>query len=291
MTAPTLHSPEDTFPPLPNHTHNPKGYIDAITTRRRAALSNPLRPGTTFAVRLTIPTPGPMSDSANANLRTVPLPAPPCHPEPADYILTLQNPVVGANGVSKYGQLWACSVSLASTADGDGGSVWYQTDRVIAKIVQPSMVYLPHISCWPSEFRSPEILAMKEDIAYKQLAPLQGSTIPYYFGMHQVRTPCQEEAWMLVMEKIEGPTVHEWHEFLPHRLEDDESSLSQAAHATRLEELKNLVRWQVNCVSVQMVSSEASPFVYAVVRTDRFCLRNEAFKRYTILMSYTGIPL
>ncbi|KAK0237024.1 hypothetical protein EDD85DRAFT_953018 [Armillaria nabsnona] len=61
-------------------------------------------------------------------------------------------------------------------------------DRVIMKIIQPSLICLPDPD-WHLEMQDyvrPWTLWCTEDEAYQELQPLEGSTVPYYFGKQKV---------------------------------------------------------------------------------------------------------
>lgn len=64
-------------------------------------------------------------------------------------------------------------------------------DKVIVKIIQPSMIWFPgpDFNLWyigMSDYRVPEELFARESLAYEWLAHLQGAGIPYLFGTHEV---------------------------------------------------------------------------------------------------------
>ncbi|KAJ7939874.1 hypothetical protein B0H13DRAFT_2299919 [Mycena leptocephala] len=44
---------------------------------------------------------------------------------------------------------------------------------------------------------------------YQTLAHRQGLSIPYFFGVFDIITPSREAAWVLVLEFIPGPTIHD----------------------------------------------------------------------------------
>ncbi|KAF8892005.1 hypothetical protein CPB85DRAFT_1331677, partial [Mucidula mucida] len=83
-------------------------------------------------------------------------------------------------------QVWVAKVFKAN-----GGTTVQQSqpERVILKILQPSMCPLPDGR--GIRLGSPaHQLAYSEEILYKHLLPLQGSQIPYYFGTFLVTYYC-----------------------------------------------------------------------------------------------------
>ncbi|KAJ6530375.1 hypothetical protein DFH09DRAFT_1370749 [Mycena vulgaris] len=61
-----------------------------------------------------------------------------------------------------------------------------------------SQVWTAHSDPWN--------LANREAWAYRNLAQKQGLCVPYFFGIHEITTPSQESAWVLVLEFIPGIT-------------------------------------------------------------------------------------
>ncbi|KAI5885149.1 uncharacterized protein SCHCODRAFT_02594471 [Schizophyllum commune H4-8] len=85
---------------------------------------------------------------------------------------------------------------------------------LVFKFIIPSYTQLPEYDITSADiimglYVFPEVRAMKEATAYKKLADFQGSTIPYFFGMHNVTLPHGEVAYLLVFEYIVGPTLQE----------------------------------------------------------------------------------
>ncbi|KAJ6487916.1 hypothetical protein C8R45DRAFT_1144560 [Mycena sanguinolenta] len=82
---------------------------------------------------------------------------------------------------------------------------------LIMKIIQPSLCLLPEPdnAHWRQEYYDPLDLAHNEAWVYRMLADRHGLTIPYFFGIFDIITPSGEAAWVLVLEFIPGPTVHE----------------------------------------------------------------------------------
>ncbi|KAF8892013.1 hypothetical protein CPB85DRAFT_245820 [Mucidula mucida] len=104
-------------------------------------------------------------------------------------------------------QVWGANVFKA---DSCGPAVQQsQPERVILKILQPSMRPFPDDR--GIRLGSPaHQLAYSEEILYKHLRPLQGSHIPYYFGTFLVTLPNGEDAYVLILEYIEGEVLQEW---------------------------------------------------------------------------------
>lgn len=56
--------------------------------------------------------------------------------------------------------------------------------RIVLKIFQPSLSFIPDPEYdWSGEYANPEELAKNEDQAYTVLADIQGTYIPYYYGI------------------------------------------------------------------------------------------------------------
>ncbi|KAK0436272.1 hypothetical protein EV421DRAFT_1908141 [Armillaria borealis] len=80
---------------------------------------------------------------------------------------------------------------------------------------------------------SPRHLAHMEDLVYGKLESLQGTVIPYYFGLHKLTIHNREVARVLVlfMEYVDGVTVPQWkrtyvkHENLYSDDEDDDDEV------------------------------------------------------------------
>ncbi|KAJ7769705.1 hypothetical protein DFH07DRAFT_282467 [Mycena maculata] len=64
----------------------------------------------------------------------------------------------------------------------------------------------PSDSHWREAYYDPLDLAHNEAWVYQMLAHRQG---PYFFGLFNIITPSQEAAWVLVLEFIPGPTIHD----------------------------------------------------------------------------------
>ncbi|KAI0064537.1 hypothetical protein BV25DRAFT_1914250 [Artomyces pyxidatus] len=185
----------DARPPAPRYEFDPgdrEGSFRAHQRRlqglRQAALANPLRAGHTFALDIARHR-GPQQPDAR------PLPA--FARAAARRTLVLETPL--QTQPDHRSQVWTARV-----AD--------HPERVILKIIQPSMILIPDPSWrdWEDSYAPPRALAETEDIIYRRLQSVQGSTIPYYFGMHDATMPNGEFAYILVIEKIEGVTVQEW---------------------------------------------------------------------------------
>ncbi|KAI4518466.1 hypothetical protein K525DRAFT_208464 [Schizophyllum commune Loenen D] len=101
-------------------------------------------------------------------------------------------------------QVWLAR--LAATGDVDPDVT------LVFKFIIPSYAQLPEydtaaIDIITGMYVFPEVRATKEATAYKKLADYQGSTLPYFFGMHNVTLPHGEVAYLLVSEYVVGPIL------------------------------------------------------------------------------------
>lgn len=83
-----------------------------------------------------------------------------------------------------WSQVWIASVQGHARCDLPSAGDLAQ-ERVVVKIIQPSMLCIPepHRSRY---YLPPRQAAVNEDLIYRQLTSLQGTAVPYYYGMHQV---------------------------------------------------------------------------------------------------------
>ncbi|KAL1697555.1 hypothetical protein GGG16DRAFT_107472 [Schizophyllum commune] len=86
------------------------------------------------------------------------------------------------------------------------------TVEVVFKFVIPSLLHYPDpglteglMRC--GAYRSPAQLVEREVASYMALADLQGGTLPYFLGEHQVLVPWMEEGSILALEYIKAPTL------------------------------------------------------------------------------------
>ncbi|KAF9024216.1 hypothetical protein BDZ89DRAFT_1162390 [Hymenopellis radicata] len=86
-------------------------------------------------------------------------------------------------------------------------------ERVLLKIYQQSAMALPRVD--PNEsrplrdFYNRRGLAGGEALAYEKLRGIQGLAVPYMFGLFELNMHNDEKAYVLVLEYIEGFTLHE----------------------------------------------------------------------------------
>ncbi|KAJ7125841.1 hypothetical protein C8R43DRAFT_1111482 [Mycena crocata] len=144
---------------------------------RSSSTLTPLKSGDQFSLTLDPPV-------SNLNSRPVPL-----NPPEHDVVLTLVSPI--QPGVDYGSQVWKVAVGHLPDI------------CLVAKIIQPSILDQALSTS------DPEGIATHEAEIYGKLASKQGLDIPYFFGKHTIITPSGEEAWVLVLEYIPGPTVED----------------------------------------------------------------------------------
>ncbi|KAJ7264107.1 hypothetical protein B0H12DRAFT_1321544 [Mycena haematopus] len=160
-----------------------EAFYDAQMAARDLALQAPLHTELEFTLALEIPLQNPAP-----NARQLP---------PA---LSTGNTVVRLRdelqrGPDGFSQVWT-AVCLDSPET-----------CLVLKIIQPSMCRgIP--SDFMDEYYDPWDLAHNEAWVYRHLLRYQGRLIPYFFGLSTIVTPCEEVAWVLVLEFIPGLTVN-----------------------------------------------------------------------------------
>ncbi|KAF9026633.1 hypothetical protein BDZ89DRAFT_1161188 [Hymenopellis radicata] len=105
-------------------------------------------------------------------------------------------------------QVWVANVT---TLEGIGTHPDYaQRESVVLKIVQPSLLPPPDLDRkdW-SISPSARQLAFSEDFIYHTLSSCQGIQVPWYFGKFEVQMPNGEQAYVLIMEHIQGDGMDE----------------------------------------------------------------------------------
>lgn len=168
--------------PLPWDEDDPKGlsdHSDAMQRARRAALKDPFTEN--FVFSLNCGSPEPHSEDAEFQYR----------PHPAfisattgfDNVINAQLVKALQTGVDFLSQVWLAEVCEAGTTG--------HKNTVVVKIVQPSMLWFPpsHFNTdriGLSRYRIPADIVAREERAYNSLTHLQGSGIPYFFGLHPV---------------------------------------------------------------------------------------------------------
>ncbi|KAK0447877.1 uncharacterized protein EV420DRAFT_1568062 [Desarmillaria tabescens] len=110
----------------------------------------------------------------------------------------------------QYSQVWIADVHTL-------GMCKKKLGKVIMKIIQPSLLPLPDLDWYLEvyDYVRPWTLWRTEDAAYRELEPLQGKTVPYYFRKHKITMPSGEDAQVLIMEYVEGKTLDQWLEDRP----------------------------------------------------------------------------
>ncbi|KAJ7609360.1 hypothetical protein DFH06DRAFT_1485836 [Mycena polygramma] len=162
-------------------------YTEPLCEARKSATNNPLvQRGSQFSLTLDIP---PQNPAPGA--RGVPLLATITDSGSAKVLLEVLQP-----GIGGYSQVWRAVPRGAPETS------------LVMKIIQPSLCYFPlPDEDWMGDNHRPEHLARHEAWVYQAFASKQGSLIPYFFGLHTIKTPSEEWAWVLVLEFIPGDTL------------------------------------------------------------------------------------
>ncbi|KAJ6602900.1 hypothetical protein B0H10DRAFT_2080108 [Mycena sp. CBHHK59/15] len=147
------------------------------------AKEHPLKRGDEFELNLTVP-------SKNSDPRSRPVPFIPVTAGSSRTRVQLLDGL--QTGLGHFSQVWTARIVAAPET------------TLIFKIIQPSMCYCD--GEWKNDVH-PDDLAGNEAWAYEHLKEKQGLYVPYFFGFHQIKTPSKEEAWVLVLEHIPGPTL------------------------------------------------------------------------------------
>ncbi|KAG7447405.1 uncharacterized protein BT62DRAFT_1005016 [Guyanagaster necrorhizus] len=100
--------------------------------------------------------------------------------------------------------------------------------KVIMKIIQPSLICLPHPN-WYLEAQDYE------------LKPLEGSTVPCYFGKQKVTMPAEEDADVLFMEYVEGNTLEQWKEDRPAHEKREDLGNANEAYMEETKEMMSII--------------------------------------------------
>ncbi|KAJ7609382.1 hypothetical protein DFH06DRAFT_1376445, partial [Mycena polygramma] len=169
--------------------HNTHAIYESLCEARKSARNNPLTCGSQFSLTLDIP---PQNPAPSA--RSVPLLATTSDSGTAKVLLELRE--VLQSGIGGYSQVWrAVPLGAPETS-------------LVMKIIQPSLCHFPlPDEDWMGDNHRPEHLARHEAWVYQAFASKQGSLIPYFFGLHTIKTPSEEWAWVLVLEFIPGDTL------------------------------------------------------------------------------------
>ncbi|KAJ7604623.1 hypothetical protein FB45DRAFT_850265 [Roridomyces roridus] len=161
-------------------------YHSQLVTDRRAALLNGFTANLRFDLDVVIPPSNPHPRSRH----------PPALPSNVPITFRLSEPL--QSGLDENSQVWTAVAELP------GGA----RTTVVFKIIQPSMCEYPEDprESWDL-YVFPQSRGKAETWAYERLAHKQGHLIPYFLGMHPITAPCGEQAWVLVLEYIRGPSL------------------------------------------------------------------------------------
>ncbi|KAJ7648188.1 hypothetical protein DFH06DRAFT_573553 [Mycena polygramma] len=154
--------------------------VEDTRIARDRANADPLCPGCQFQLDLVIP---------KQNQGGRPLPS--VFSGRTDKLATLELVEALQAGEDYLSQVWTAKV------------VGVTDTCLVMKILQPSLGRFP----WLDESYQACELADNEAWVYRNLADRQGLSIPYFYGLSQIKTPCGEVAWALVLEFIPGPTM------------------------------------------------------------------------------------
>lgn len=153
-----------------------RDHSEKLESLREAALKNPLRHGTVFKETLNH-----QSAERDRPLISFSRGSDPC-------TLVLRTPL--RTTINAWSQVWIASVHDTSAGPselGDGPNA----ERVVLKFIQPSMLPIPSTE-WTSylHYRPPRGLALFEATVYRQLHAVQGSAVPYFYGLREVSLTC-----------------------------------------------------------------------------------------------------
>ncbi|KAJ7216557.1 hypothetical protein GGX14DRAFT_605197 [Mycena pura] len=162
-----------------------------LISLRDLARSAPLEHGTQFTLDLQIP-----PQNQHPAARQVPSTLTTDRFQSATVTLQLDKAL--QSGCDKFSQVWTATV------------IGVPETRLVVKIIQPSLCFIPEPDNihWCEAYYDPLDLAHNEAWVYQKLAHRQGLSIPYFFGIFDIVTPSGEAAWVLVLEFIQGPTIH-----------------------------------------------------------------------------------
>ncbi|KAL1708364.1 serine/threonine kinase, SPS1 [Schizophyllum commune] len=170
------------LPPFtPGNEHSIHEYRSRMSYLRQASRERPLAAGTTFVLAL----PQPPTRSVQLVERARHVPSLP-YGKPVVYTLTR----FLKEGFDLRSQVW-----VATVLDEDSRV----TVEVVFKFVIPSLLHYPDPGLTEG--------LMREVASYMALADLQGGTLPYFLGEHQVLVPWMEEGSILALEYIKAPTL------------------------------------------------------------------------------------
>ncbi|KAK0449032.1 uncharacterized protein EV420DRAFT_788263 [Desarmillaria tabescens] len=171
-------------------------YYEELVERREKAFRNPLREGCSFPIDFDPHPPG-SGDS--------PRPLPLFAVNGGSYRVILTYAIVPYRHDKQLSQIWIADVISPEDPTQSLG-------KVVLKIVQPSLLPLPDIEYHYEiyDYLRPWVVSTSEEKAYGELKSLEGTTIPYFYGLYPVMMPNGEDSDVLVMEYIEGKSLKDW---------------------------------------------------------------------------------
>ncbi|KAF9026655.1 hypothetical protein BDZ89DRAFT_1067477 [Hymenopellis radicata] len=189
------------YPTFPFHlnlrTDAPRRLYDDLIQKRRAAQKSPITSMWSFTEVI-------QKTEVQPGLNTRPIPS--FALEGGTFRFQARWAEQGVDKDDHFSQVWVANVSKVDDAETAA-----QPERVILKIFQPSMLPLPSPTIAYRYMPGPaHQLAFSEDVLYTRLKRLQGSRIPYFFGTFKIPVPSGEEAYVLMMEYIDGETLESW---------------------------------------------------------------------------------
>ncbi|KAF9009748.1 hypothetical protein BDZ89DRAFT_1078440, partial [Hymenopellis radicata] len=165
--------------PINLRTDAPRRHYDDLIQKRRVAQKSPISSMWSFTevIQKTTVQPG---------LNTRPIPS--FALEGGTFRFQARWAEQGVDKDDHFSQVWVANVSKVDDTE---------------TAAQPERMY----RYMPGPARQ---LAFSEDVLYTRLKRLQGSRIPYFFGTFKIPVPSGEEAYVLMMEYIDGETLESW---------------------------------------------------------------------------------
>ncbi|TFK36106.1 hypothetical protein BDQ12DRAFT_714347 [Crucibulum laeve] len=123
---------------------------------------------------------------------------------PPDSPLTLELVEVLDSGRNEEREIW-----LSRVLPSDDSNLPHV--NVVAKFVRPPKTPVPKFGPQGEvQWGIPKKDANEDEAYRKHLPPIQGSYVPYYYGMNQLTRPSGDKISVLVVEYIEGPTLEDF---------------------------------------------------------------------------------
>lgn len=145
-------------------------YYDAIVISRNLAMADPLKSNMVLSLKLHL------KANTSPTSRTLPWFSKKEGAYTCQLLESLQE------GPDRYSQVW---IALVKPTHDTSVS---EEAKIVLKIFQPSLSFIPDPEYdWSGEYANPEALAKNEDQVYTVLTDMQGTYIPYYYGMQEVR--------------------------------------------------------------------------------------------------------